>query len=194
MNGKKAHYVCKPDIFCNGERAESSDLPHAGDVIEYVANDMIKLAEIVKTSAIKILYNGKEYSVPTTTTTLLSVNGRIATENTIIEDGADIIFDKEEKKSVMVSDALLAVNFQPPDSKSRMSFEIKVNGLPADFADNVNSGDRLEVILKTPDGMEFKPLDDLEVPVRKETPEHLLTPAQKEPNKKFSISDFIRVD
>ena len=188
LNGKKAHYVCKPDIFCNGERAESTDLPHAGDVIEYVANDMIKLAEIVKdenkTSAIKILYNGKEYSVPTTTTTLLSVNGRIATENTIIEDGADIIFDKEEKKSVMVSDALLAVNFQPPDSKSRMSFEIKVNGLPADFADNVNNGDRLEVILKTPDGMEFKPLDDLEVPVHEE----------KTPPKKFSISDFIRVD
>ncbi len=198
LNGKKSHYVCKPDIFCNGERTEISELPHAGDVIEYVANDLIKLGEIVKdenkTSAIKILYNGKEYSVPTTTTTLLSVNGRVATENTIIEDGAEIIFDKEEKKSVMVSDALLAVNFQPPDSKSRMSFEIKVNGLPADFADNVNSGDRLEVILKTPDGMEFKPLDDLEVPVRKETPEHLLTPAQKEPNKKFSLSDFIRVD
>ncbi len=199
LNGKKSHYVCKPEIFCNGDRAEINEFPHPDDVIEYVANDALKVAEIVKdeskVSAIKILYNGKEYSIPTTTTVLLSVNGRIANENTIIEDGADIIFEKDEKKSVLVSDALLAVNFKPPPAKSRMSFVIKVNGLPVEFADSVKSGDQLEVTLKTPDGMEFKPLDDLEVPVRKETSENLLTPAQKAPpGKKFSISDFIRVD
>ena len=188
LNGKKSHYVCKPDIFCNGDRAEVTELPQAGDNIEYVANDALKVGEIIKdesrTSAIKIFYNDKEYSVPTVTNILLSVNGRVANENTIIEDGADILFDMEEKKSVIVSDALLAVNFKPPPAKSRLSFEIKVNGIPVDFADPVNSGDRLEVILKTPDGMEFKPLDDLEVPVHEE----------KTPPKKFSISDFIRVD
>lgn len=188
LNGKKSHYVCKPDIFCNGDRAEVTELPQAGDNIEYVANDALKVGEIIKdesrTSAIKIFYNDKEYSVPTVTNILLSVNGRVANENTIIEDGADILFDMEEKKSVLVSDALLAVNFKPPPAKSRLSFEIKVNGIPVEFAAPVNSGDRLEVILKTPDGMEFKPLDDLEVPVHEE----------KTPQKKFSISDFIRVD
>ena len=132
----------------------------------------------------KSIYNGKEYSIPTTTNILLSVNGRVSNENTIVEDGADILFDKDEKKSVMVSDALLAVNFKAPPAKSRMSFIIKVNGKPAEFADPVNNGDELEVILKTPDGMEFRPLDDLEVPIRPE----------KNPQKKFSISDFIRVD
>ncbi len=188
LNGKRSHYVCKPDIFCNGDRAEITDVPQAGDNIEYVANDALKVAEIIKdesrTSAIKIFYNDKEYSVPTVINVLLSVNGRVANENTIIEDGADILFDMEEKKSVMVSDALLAVNFKPPPAKSRMSFVIKVNGIPVDFADPVKNGDKLEVILKTPDGMEFKPLDDLEVPIHEE----------KTPPKKFSISDFIRVD
>lgn len=188
LNGKKSHYVCKPDIFCNGDRAEITDLPQAGDAIEYVANDALKVAEIIKdesrASAIKIFYNNKEYSIPTVTNVLLSVNGRVANENTIVEDGADILFDMEEKKSVMVSDALLAVNFKPPPAKSRMSFVIKVNGIPVEFADPVKSGDNLEVILKTPDGLEFKPLDDLEVPIHEE----------KTPPKKFSISDFIRVD
>ncbi len=188
LNGKKSHYVCKPDIFCNGDRAEITDLPQAGDNIEYVANDALKVAEIIKdksrASAIKIFYNNKEYSIPTVTNVLLSVNGRVANENTIVEDGADILFDMEEKKSVMVSDALLAVNFKPPPAKSRMSFVIKVNGIPVEFADPVKSGDNLEVILKTPDGLEFKPLDDLEVPIHEE----------KTPPKKFSISDFIRVD
>ena len=82
----------------------------------------------------------------------------------------------------MVSDALLAVNFKPPPAKSRMSFVIKINGKSVEFADPVKNGDELEIILKTPDGMEFKPLDDLETPVR------------NEPQKKFSLSDFIRTD
>ena len=193
LNGSKAHYVCKPDIFCNGERAEATDIPKAGDAIEYVANDAIKVGEILKddsrAGAIKIFYNGKEYKIPTATTILLSVNGRVSTENTIVEDGAQIIYEREEKNFVMVSDALLAVNFKAPPAKSRVSFEIKINGKHAEFADPVTSGDNLEIILKTPDGLEFKPLDDAEVPVRDE---NLLTPAQKDPNKKFSISDLIR--
>ena len=172
LNGNKAHYTCTPDIFLNGNRAEVSDVPQAGDAIEYVANDAIKVGEVIKdesrASAIKIFYNGKEYSIPTTTTILLSVNGRISNENTIIEEGAEIIYERDEKKSVMVSDALLAVNFKPPPVASRMSFTIKVNGSPVDFADSVKSGDNLEIILNTPDGLEFKPLDDLEVPIRKD--------------------------
>ena len=172
LNGNKAHYTCTPDIFLNGNRAEVSDVPQAGDAIEYVANDAIKVGEVIKdesrASAIKIFYNGKEYSIPTTTTILLSVNGRVSNENTIIEEGAEIIYERDEKKSVMVSDALLAVNFKPPPVASRMSFTIKVNGSPAEFADSVKSGDNLEIILKTPDGLEFKPLDDLEVPIRKD--------------------------
>ena len=35
LNGSKAHYVCTPDIFCNGDRAELNDIPDAGDAIEY---------------------------------------------------------------------------------------------------------------------------------------------------------------
>lgn len=193
LNGSKTHYVCKPDIFLNGDRADISDVPKAGDAIEYVANDTIKVGEIVKdesrTTAIKIFYNGKEYRIPTATTLLLSVNGRVSNENTIIEDGADIVYEREEKNFVIVSDALLAVNFKPPPAKSRVSFVIKVNGLPVDFADPIKSGDHLEIILKTPDGLEFKPLDDLETPVRTENP---LTPAQAQPDKKFTIADFIK--
>ena len=160
-------------------------------------NDALKLSEILKddstSAAIKISYNGKEYKVPTSITMLLSVNGRISNENTIIDDGADIICEREEKTSVMVSDALLAVNFKPPPPKSRVSFVIKVNGIPVDFADPVTSGDKLEVILKTPDGMEFKPLDD-DTPVRPD--EKNSTDDEKFPdtNKKLSISDFIRPD
>ena len=42
--------------------------------------------------------------------------------------------------------------------------------------------DGTEIILKTPDGLEFKPIDDLKTPVR------------NEPQKKFSLGDFLRAD
>ena len=196
LNGSKAHYVCKPDIFLNGDRADISDVPKAGDAIEYVANDAIKVAEILKdenrTSAVKIFYNDREYKIPTATTIMLSVNGRVSTENTIVEDGAEILYEREEKNFVLVSDALLAVNFKAPPAKSRVSFEIKVNGSPAEFTDLIKSGDRLEIILRTPDGLEFKPLDDAEVPVHNDATETPLTPAQKNPDKKFTLKDLIR--
>lgn len=194
LNGSRAHYTCTPEILCNGERVELSAVPKAGDAIEYIANDAIKAGEILKdesrAAAIKIFYNGKEFKIPTTTTVLLSINGRISNENTIITDGAAIVYERETKNSVMVSDALLAVNFKPPPAKSRMSFTIKVNGKDVDFADPVINGDTIDITLKTPDGLEFKPLDDLETPVRNEPK----TPAQAEPTKKFSLSDFIRTD
>ena len=211
INGNKTHYVCKPDIFCNGDRADISDVPKAGDAIEYVANDALKAAEILKDESravsVKIYYKGKEYKIPTTTTILLSVNGRISNENTIIEDGANIICERAEKDSVLVSDALLAVNFKPPQAKSRMSFIIKVNGKPVEFSDKITSGDELEIILRTPDGMEFKPLDDLEKPIRKSRIRSERTvksvdsdtsqnnsSAQTDSDKKISINDFIRTD
>ena len=196
LNGSKAHYVCKPDIFLNGDRADISDVPKAGDAIEYVANDAIKVGEILKddnrTSAVKIFYNDREYKIPTATTIMLSVNGRVSTENTIIEDGAQILYEREEKNFVLVSDALLAVNFKAPPAKSRVSFEIKVNGAPVEFTDLIKSGDRLEITLRTPDGLEFKPLDDAEVPVQSDAPDKPLTPAQKNPDKKFTLKDLIR--
>ncbi|MBQ3443667.1 MAG: pilus assembly protein PilM, partial [Selenomonadaceae bacterium] len=106
LNGSKAHYTCTPDIYLNGDRADVSDVPKAGDAIEYVANDAIKVGEIIKdesrATAVKIFYNGKEYRIPTSTTILLSVNGRVSTENTIVEDGAEIVYEREEKNFVMV--------------------------------------------------------------------------------------------
>ncbi|MBQ1613772.1 MAG: cell division protein, partial [Selenomonas sp.] len=50
-----------------------------------------------------------------------------------------------------VSDALLAVNFQPPAATSRVTFTILVNGIPVDFTDPVKNGDTLEVKLSSRD-------------------------------------------
>ena len=107
--------------------------------------------------------------------------------NTIVDDDAVIEYSKTEKNSVTVSDALLAVNFKAPDSKSRMTFTIKVNGHPADFADSLFDGDMVEVILRTHDGQELESINSIEIPVNQ--PSEELTA-----KKKLTIQDFIRND
>jgi hypothetical protein len=79
------------------------------------------------------------------------VNGRTASPGTIIDDGCDITYHTSARVATTVSDALLAVNFQPPAATSRVTFTILVNGIPVDFTDPVKNGDTLEVQLTSRD-------------------------------------------
>lgn len=191
LNGRRTHYTCTPEIFMDESPVKISLPIKAGDSIEYIAKDSPKVADVINisgiNSAVKIIFNGEEYEVPTTAKIDLIVNGRPATMNTIVDDDAVIEYSKTEKNSVTVSDALLAVNFKAPDSKSRMTFTIKVNGHPADFADSLFDGDMVEVILRTHDGQELESLNSIEIPVNKPIGELAA-------KKKLTIQDFIRND
>jgi hypothetical protein len=79
------------------------------------------------------------------------VNGRTASPGTIIDDGCEVTYHTSERITTTVSDALLAVNFQPPAATSRVNFTILVNGQPVDFVDPVKNGDTLEVKLTSRD-------------------------------------------
>ena len=207
LNGKKSHYTCTPEILLDEGEVQISLPIHAGDKIEYIAKENPKVSDIISisgiNSSVKIFYNGKEFDIPTRATIDLTVNGRPATMNTLIDDDAEIEYQKTDQKSVIVSDALLAVNFTPPDPKSRMSFKIKVNGRPVDFADSLNDGDKLEIILKTPEGVELKDAGDKEIPVgnlNETTLPGSDIPSGKTPmreltaRRKLTIQDFIRND
>ena len=141
------------------------------------------------------MYSGEEYFIPTVTDVDLMVNGRPANLNTLINDGARIEYQKLERRDITVSDALLAVDFKVPNPKSRIGFEIKVNGNPADFADPMHENDTLEVILKSPDGTVISSDSAIEIPVSNigepMTPEAIQKISAK---RKLTINDFIRND
>ena len=208
LNGRDSRYTCTPKILVNDSEVNISQQIRDGDQIEYYANDTPKISDILKNivglgSAVKIFYGGSEFEIPATTNIELTINERPATLNTFVNDDAVITYDKTARKSVTVSDALLAVDFKPPDPKSRMGVEIKVNGTPADFASPMTNGDTLEVILKSPDGTIISSDNSVEIPAkfRGITALSNTNLSLKDgvanapvPKRKLTIQDFIRND
>ena len=205
LNGRRTHYTCTPEIFMDDSEVSISLPIHAGDKIEYIEKSNPKVSDVLNisnlNSKIKILYNDESYSIPIQPQISLTVNGRVANMNTIVEDDAEIFYQKTDRKSATVSDALLAVDFVPPDPKSRMTFEIKLNGELADFATPVYDGDKLEIILRTHEGVELPATTGKKVTVENLTETTLpqvnpksVSVNESQPRKKLTIEDFIRND
>ena len=153
LNGRQSSYTCSPTILMNDSPVQISLPIHQGDSIEYIANDMPKISDVIKVSnleaSVKIFYENEEYEIPAATFDL-KLNGRAANRNSIIDEDATIEY-KSLARVVTVSDALLAIDFKPPDSKSRMKFKILINGKAVDFADPITNGDKLEIELTPPE-------------------------------------------
>ena len=150
LNGEEAVYACTPEILLDDEPVTLSMPVHEGDHIEYIADDSPKLSDILHLdeldTSLVIYYEGAEVRIPSATVSL-TVNGRNASPGTLVDDGFDITYKRSVHRTTSVSDALLAVGFQPPAATSHVSFAILVNGAPADFTDPVKNGDTLEVQL-----------------------------------------------
>jgi ribosomal 50S subunit-recycling heat shock protein len=154
LNGKDTLYSCTPEILLNDAPASISMPIHEGDHVEYIADEDPKLGEILNIkntdTSVMIYYEDKEFAIPSANVELM-VNGRTASPGTIIDDGCEVTYHTSERLTTTVSDALLAVNFQPPAATSRLNFTILVNGQPVDFTDPVKNGDTLEVKLTSRD-------------------------------------------
>lgn len=150
LNGNSAKFTLKAEITLNGKNAELTQNVESGDIVEYKVNDKPTLRDILDidehSTSIRITYNKQECYIPAQHIEL-TVNGKSANEKTVVADGAKIVYKELPKTATTVSDALLAVNFQPPAATSRMKFDILVNGKSAEFVDPVKNGDSLEVVL-----------------------------------------------
>lgn len=154
LNGDETVYTCAPEILLNDAQASISMPVHEGDHIEYTAEDAPKLSDVLGIEdgdmAYTIYYENKACLVPSAGVRL-TVNGRRASAGTVVEDGAVLEFSRSERTATTVSDALLAVGFQPPAATSRVTFTILVNGQKAEFTDPVKNGDSLAVVLRSLD-------------------------------------------
>ena len=150
VNGKDSQYTMTPEIMLNDNPATLSTEVHENDYIEYTEAEEPKLGMVLNLSELDatmtIYYKGEERKIPSSTVSL-EVNGHPASIGTIIEDGAKIRYMKSLRAVTTVSDALLAVGFEPPAASSRVSFSILVNKEPVNFTDPVKNGDELDVII-----------------------------------------------
>ena len=210
LNGRQSHYNCSPTILMNDSPVQITLPVHQGDSIEYIANDMPKISDVIKISNLEskvtFKYLDEDYDISAASFDL-KLNGRIASKNSIIDDDATIEY-KSTTRIVTVSDALLAIDFKAPDSKSRMKFKILVNKNPVDFADPINNGDILEIELIPPEEDPTLPQVPPEFVQNKPTvienqdsnsstdkDRAIRTPLKElRERKKLTISDFIRPD
>ena len=204
LNEQKFLYSCVPKVSLNDIETQLNEPVRPNDRIEYIDSPSPKVADIISyigiNAYIKIFYEGQEVKIPTMSSLELKVNGRPSNLNTIVEDGAEITCKKTSRKSVTVSDALLAVKFNPPNPKSRLSFEIRVNGHPVDFTDSVTENDRLEIVLRTPDGKEISSSNSLKAALKEfdelssNLPSNSTPMRELKTQRKLTIQDFIRND
>ena len=154
LNDKESQYTISPKILLNDNPANLTTEVHQQDYIEYIAPELPKLGDVLNVSeldaSLVIYYEGQEHKIPSATVSL-EVNGHPATPNTLIADGSNVRFMKSLRAATTVSDALLAVGFQPPAAKSRVNFTILVNKQPVNFTDPIKNGDELAVVISEPD-------------------------------------------
>lgn len=168
-NGKKIHFILNdadqwytiaPTITVNEELCDLARRVKSGDRIEYVLSNDPKLADVVDvaelTPTMKVFFNGSEREIPMKESEV-KVNGRPASLNTIIFDGARIRVDKPDMPLTTVNAVMAAVGFVPPPAGSRVSVEILLNGRAAQLPDFVAAGDRVEVKVRPIDSASLAP-------------------------------------
>ena len=147
LNGEARRFSTQPKITLNDGPAPLSTMLHEGDVIEYEETAIPTVASVLNFSAAAsyatITYEGAEHHIPAAGFAL-TINGHEVSPDTIVEDGAVIVYQKGTG-TANVSEALLAVGFTPPPATSRVTFTILVNGAKADFTSPIRTGDTLEV-------------------------------------------------
>lgn len=209
LNGSPATYTCTPEILLNDAPANISMPIHEGDHIEYIADDAPKLSDVLNLSdsdtSIVIYYEGNEFFIPSANIELM-LNGHKASLGTLIDDDCEIIYDKSERQSTTVSEALLAVGFKPPAASARLTFNILVNGQTADFTTLMKNGDTLAVELisletgkkinenKSTSGVPTLAALNNKFTANTDTVSTVNTDNTPAAKKKLTIADFIRHD
>lgn len=209
LNGSPATYTCTPEILLNDAPANISMPIHEGDHIEYIADDAPKLSDVLNLSdndtSIVIYYEGNEFFIPSANIELM-LNGHKASLGTLIDDDCEIIYDKSERQSTTVSEALLAVGFKPPAASARLTFNILVNGQTADFTTLMKNGDTLAVELisletgkkinenKNTSGVPTLAALNSKFTANTDTVSTVNTDSTLDTKKKLTIADFIRHD
>ena len=150
LNGEETSYVSSPVLRANDLPASLSLPVHEGDRLTYGESSAPTLGSVLGITeldaALVVYYEGIEHKIPSAALTL-KVGGVPVSPDTPLAEGADVTYEKSERKATTVSDALVAVGFEPPAATSRVSAQILVNDAPVDFTAPIKNGDTLAVKL-----------------------------------------------
>ncbi|MBP2655216.1 MAG: ftsA 1 [Firmicutes bacterium] len=151
VNGMEQTYRKYPDFKVNGKEAALSTPIKENDVISFNVVPPPTLAEILGLSkeiiaTYTVVFNGTQCLLPLHRHSI-TVNGKQASLSDSVAPGSTIEYSSYEIKP-MVSDVLLAANFDPRSLPSTAKFNLLVNGQPAEYITPIKNGDNIEILTK----------------------------------------------
>ncbi|QDR82762.1 cell division FtsA domain-containing protein [Sporomusa termitida] len=153
VNGRLRAYKVWPKYTINETLASFDQLLHSGDAVETLQLPLPTLAEVLGISttqlmpAVSVLFNGVNCPVPIRRHTVM-VNGHQAEPAQPAQPDSAIELITAANPQPLISDVLLAADFDPLRLPAASKVTILLNGLPTEFTACVKNGDRVDIDIK----------------------------------------------
>ncbi|HWR41648.1 cell division protein FtsA [Sporomusa sp.] len=153
VNGARRSYKVWPKYSINHTLASLDSQLTSGDVIETLKLPSPTLAEILgintsdHSSVISVLFNGMNCPVPIRRHTVM-VNGRPAEPSQPASPDSTIELITATDPQPLISDVLLAADFDPRSLPAASRVTVLLNGLPTEFTAYVKNGDSVDIHIK----------------------------------------------
>ena len=151
VNGNERIYRTWPQYTINQVTAQASSPVKAGDEIAVTNPPEPTLAELLgldkpEENSLTILFNGTKCSIPLRRTTILMNNVQVE-PTAIAPVGSMIDFSLTDQQLPMLSDVLLAADFNPGTLPPSSNVTIHLNKQPTEYTAIVKNGDEVDVII-----------------------------------------------
>ena len=151
VNGNERIYHAWPQYTINEVAAQASSPVKAGDDLAVTNPPEPTLAELLgldkpEENFLTILFNGTKCSIPLRRTTILMNNVQVE-PTAIAPAGSRIDFSLTDQQLPMLSDVLLAADFNPGTLPPGSNVTIHLNKQPTEYTATVKNGDEVDVII-----------------------------------------------
>lgn len=149
INGTERIYSAWPQYMVNQNMAQASTPVHGGDSITIIPPPAPLLKELLgldnaEEDFLTILFNGAKCSIPLRQTSI-TMNNVSAAGTDIAVENSIINFSCKERQHPIISDVLLAADFNPNDVPPGSTFTIQLNKQPTEFTSLVKNGDEVTI-------------------------------------------------
>lgn len=151
INGSERSYSISPIVTVNDQVAATTTAIAANDLIEVKDCPAPTLAEVLglenqEADHVTVLVNNRACAVPTRRYSI-TLNGQHAAPSAIAPNNSSITFSCHDQPNPMISDVLLAAEFNPREIPTASKVEILLNNRPAEYTAVVKNGDSLDILI-----------------------------------------------
>ncbi|MEG6586557.1 cell division FtsA domain-containing protein [Dendrosporobacter sp. 1207_IL3150] len=151
INGSERTYSVWPTFIVNGTAVSNSAKVSANDKIVIKPPTEPTVSEVLGLSdddqeTITILFNNNKVQIPTRRYSI-SVNDKPACILDSAPNNSNIVFTCSDRHNPMISDILLAVEFNPREIPSTSKIQILLNGRPTEYTAITKNGDSVDIVI-----------------------------------------------